>query len=699
MAKSAAERAAQYRERKKMNGEKTSRGVSFQNKAKWEVGEFIALDGEGESVGELEKFEMGTEGKIYYAKNHDYTLLAASSGESLFNNGRRLDTYACIDFLCDLSDDHPKAIFVIFAGSYDVNHMLMFGFDREILQQISRGERYQFKHKEKYYDIEYRSRKSLNIRRGLSFKQDKKTGKFIQQWESKIIIWDVWGFFQDSFVVVIEKWLGKDWYYYQLIKDMKLKRGDFANVEQSKINAYNAAELDTLVAIMNKVRAAISGLDLKCSRWDGAGAVAAAIMKKHNIKEFKAPTDEGIIEAVRCAYAGGRIEVCKIGRHDGLVYDYDVNSAYPSVNQYMPCLLHGQWHHIVADVMPIKGFVLVHLKFQFADDLPFYPLFYRTEKMQISFPREGEGWYWLPEALAALECPGHVEVLEYYIWEADCKHQPFHWIGSYYDTRQKWVKNATEEWQRGGEKIIKLGLNSLYGKTAQQLGGTPDKPPVYHQLEWAGYITSATRARLFLAAIANPSVVIGFATDGIFTTAKLEIECSTTKAMGAWELKEPVPVGMTIAMAGVYWWHLEGENYSHFSRGFDKDSMKTPDKILQAWKEGKNEIDIPMHRLIGMGSACTSDTLWKMRGRFTEGVRTLRLDGKSHKRQPINVKRDKPHKQLVNNEPSYNFEYDKGQGLQGCSYPYPVLWLSGQLTDDYEADLELQKELFDSENI
>jgi hypothetical protein len=106
-----------------------------------------------------------------------------------------------------------------------------------------------------------------------------------------------------------------------------------------------------------------------------------------------------------------------------------------------------------------------------------------------------------------------------------------------------------------------------------------------------------------------------------------------------------------------------------------------------------------MRRLIGLGSACASESLWKMRGRFTEGFRTLRLDGKSHKRQPINVKTAKPHNKLVNLDPSYNLEYDNGNGLQGCSHPYPIIWLDSAHSDDYEHDLELQKEFFDMENI
>jgi hypothetical protein len=270
------------------------------------------------------------------------------------------------------------------------------------------------------------------------------------------------------------------------------------------------------------------------------------------------------------------------------------------------------------------------------------------------------------------------------------------WIEEYYATRQQWARAPTEEWQKGGEKIIKLGLTSLYGKTAQQLGGTSDRPPTYHQLEWAGYITSFTRARLYRAAITNPENIIGFATDGFFSTQPLNIGATDKKIMGDWEVKQPLPVGLTIALAGVYWWHHDDGGFTHFSRGFDKDYMKTPELILKAWREGKTTVDIPMRRLIGMGSACASDALWSMRGRFAEGLRSLRLDGKSHKRAPCDIRKSKPHQQLVALKPTRNVEYE--YGLQEDSFPYPVKWLQG-VDDDYENDLELTREIEDSLNI
>lgn len=696
-AKSRAEIQASYRERKKSMGQRAPSGKA-KNNSKWALAQFIALDGEGENDGVQEKFIVGSDETVYHAAPHKYTLLSASTGESLFNGKKRLDSQACIDWLCDLSDEYPRAIFIIFAGGYDINHMLLYGFTRKNLKTVSAGDVFQYKVGEEIYEIEYRARKSLTLRRGREWKTND-FGDTYPIWKSRIVIWDVFGFFQENFVGVMRKWLGSDYKHFKLIQDMKNKRGDFDKVAQKLINQYNDAETEALVAIMQKVHAAVKGLNLKCHRWDGAGSVAAAMFRKHAIKQFKAGQDQLPKEvqfAARCAYAGGRIEVCKIGFHDGPVYDYDINSAYPSMMKDLPCLKCGAWSH--GNGTPPPGFTLVKLRYNFQAGQRFYPLFYRTKRMQISFPSDGAGWYWYPEYQAALACAGDVDVLEYWHYKSSCDHKPFTWIEDYYETRKQWLKAPASDWRSGGEKILKLGTNSLYGKCAQQLGGTDTCPPSYHQIEWAGYITSATRAKLYLAACTRPYTIIGFATDGIFATDELLLGLSEDRELGAWSLKQPIPVGMTIAMAGVYWWH-EGENkFTHFSRGFDKDTMKTPHNILAAWARGDDILDIPMRRLIGMGTACTSDTLWKMRGRFVIGTRKIRLDGKSHKRIACDVKKSKPHKKLIDLEASPNAEY--GYGDQDLSFPYPIKWADGDgVRDAYEQDLEISRENEDTSNI
>jgi len=96
------------------------------------------------------------------------------------------------------------------------------------------------------------------------------------------------------------------------------------------------------------------------------------------------------------------------------------------------------------------------------------------------------------------------------------------------------------------EYILKIGLNSLYGKFAQSVGSRR-----FRNICYAGYITSRTRAALYNALAGTRGGlqnVIGFATDGIFTTAPLDLPIS--KKLGGWSLERYRH--SVFLMAGVY---------------------------------------------------------------------------------------------------------------------------------------------------
>lgn len=657
-------------------------------------GYFIGIDGEGEEYGQHETFMIGdsidpvtkVKGTPYTSRPHRYTLLAASTGDKVINRAG-LTTIECFNFLCDLRDKHPLGILVIFSGMYDFNHMLKDGFDKEQMKKLCAGESVYFEYQGVKYGVELRSRKCIMIRRGM---YKGKTGKVL--WQSKVVVWDVWGLFQGAFVEVIEKWIGKDYKHYNLIKYMKAKRGEFENVGSEVIEAYNAAELEALVEIMNQVRECSKNLGLHFTRWDGAGAVAASMLKKNNIRNSISVTPQNLIEAVRCAYSGGRIEVCKIGNYEGKVYDYDINSAYPSILPSLPDMSGGEWSYGMDSAVP-NGFTIVHCKYHFCDDLPFYPLYYRTELKEISFPQFGEGWYWHPEYVQACNVPGLLEVIEWWHYEPKLPN-PFLWVRNYYEKRRDMINNPVEKWYTGGEKMLKLGCNSIYGKLVQQVGYKQSRLPPFHQMEWGGYITSAIRAKLFGAGFSDCDNIIGFATDGIFSKAPLKLDISESKEFGKWELKKPVPDGITIAMPGVYWWHTGKEEYQHFSRGFDKKTMRTPDIILDAWKRGEREVTIPTRKIIGLPTALTSDVFWHLRARFCDTVKKLTIDGGGHKRMPCDVVKDKPYKNLISLEVSPNIVYQ--ERAQGCSFPYPLAWENDSQLFKY---LDKEKDEEDTRNI
>lgn len=194
------------------------------------------------------------------------------------------------------------------------------------------------------------------------------------------------------------------------------------------------------------------------------------------------------------------------------------------------------------------------------------------------------------------------------------------------------------------------------------------------------------------AAIQKPHAIIGFATDGLFSTEPLDLDCPDEKVLGAWEYQQHD--GITMVMPGVYWLH-DGETTTHYSRGFDKREMSSADFVHLAWERRQPDVKVELERLIGLGSACASKDYWTMRGAFAKSTRTLCLDGDNSKRYPINLTFDRPHLGLVDTAPRDHFM----PNLLGIpeSAPYPISWLDGGLRSDPDGEAADDMETLDAE--
>lgn len=673
----------------------------------WETGEFVAIDGEGFSEGEEIIHHVGAAKTRYSRRAHFYAYLAASDGASVYAPVR-LGLFQCLRFLCDVVVRNPRAILVAFGASYDVCNMVCHHLNGDEIRRLigqgsGRREMVTVQDDEHVYRLEYRARKCLTIQRWRigekRFTRDKNGNRVLTP-HLTARLWDVWGFFQDSFVGVLEKWLPGD-PDYQFIKRMKGERSIFERSEMPAIRDYNAAELRCLAKVMARVRDAINDLGLKIARWDGAGAIAAAMLQFHKVKAHKRELPPDVFEAARRAYSGGHIEACKIGYHAGAVHHYDINSAYPAIFCELPSLAHGEWVS-GDDGDPPAGHTMVRVSWAFPEGLPFYPLFYRCDDGSIIYPARGSGWYWWAEYRAAVQFGAEhggqtlrVEGWHHFRTTGDLVERPFSWVEDYYRRRQRYIGAAKSGgFTSGPEKIIKLGLNSLYGKTAQQIGARLDKNgelrlPPFFQLDWAGAVTAGCRAKMMVAAMQKPAAIIAFATDGLFSTEPLDLYCPVEKELGAWEYQ--LHDGMTIVMPGVYWLHKAGEKPRHYSRGFDKREMSDAEFIHAAWRERRERVDISLTRMVGLGSATISKEFWAMRGCFAVSRRWLVLDGDNSKRYPINIARARPHKGLVNTV-ARDHTLSNILGVEPpMSAPYPIAWLDG---DAFERDL-LEGEMAD----
>lgn len=692
-------------------------------KSMFERGEFVAVDGEGFSDGAAVSLTIGAKQTQYNAIDHRYGLLMDSDGNEAWTPTGRLSTKRCLDFLLDIPLRNKNAIPVIFGGSYDACHMLAFSLERGDVRGLLQsdgiaGRRYlditlSDECGSHDYRLEYRPRKQLTIWRFAAgadkYVAHQKRGG-TRQWklnhEARVTLWDVWGFFQGSFVGAMENWIpdDPDW---QFIRAMKGERSQFERSEIDTIRKYTAAELRCLVTMMERVRASIRSLDLSISRWDGAGAIAGAFFKKNNVRDHMAETPEAVFEAARIAYAGGHIEATVIGHHPGKVWHYDINSAYPHQFRRLPGLAFGTWSHGECGNPP-PGFTLVRLEYHFEAGCPFYPLFYRTDSGAILYPERGSGWYWHDEYAVAREfaeqCGAYTfRVVEWHHFQSSLNSAPFGWIEDAYQVRRDVIMRSRQTGVRDdSHMMIRLGLNSCYGKTAQQVGARYEageiKPPAYFQIEWAGAVTSGCRAQLMQAALQAPQSVISFATDAIFTTSPLDLPCAPEKRLGEWEAH--THEGMTIVMPGVYWLHEADDTTKHFSRGFDKKQMSDCGFVHDAWKRGQDEIGVTQRRMITLGSAMMSENFWQLRGLFVETQRTLKINGLNSKRYPVaDIRKKAPWKQLVRTHPR-ELPEDVGQSLSSLmSAAYPIAWLDQPAEDeaaDFDSSFLADNDTFDS---
>jgi len=539
-------------------------------RAEWEYlnKEFVAWDGEGVTREEGEK--------------QDYVLFANSRGESLSaGEAQYLSTARLFDFI--LRRVRKNTINVIYGASYDWN-MWLRDVPRETLETLYETGEATYG----AYWIKWRPGKTFHIgKRGT---------------KDTALFYDVVSFFQRAFIAACDEYLGDKFAHRDLIVKNKRLRGSFTEEDLAEIAMYCDAELENLVSLMNELRERLYRAGLKVSRWDGPGAIAVALFQQHGIKEHLRRTEYAESDAVRAAYFGGRFEVIKTGYVENAVYEYDVNSAYPWALQDVPSMARGHWETHPHYVDPGTDFALYHVTFAGTEehfDKP-YPLPFRREDGNVCFPQYVTGWYWGPEIATALKYVelygGTIDVLETRVFVPASDVKPFAFIGPLYQKRRA-LKAAGD----GAHVGIKLGLNSMYGKLAQQVGWseTPDglRLPPYHQLEWAGYVTSRCRAAVFGAVLPDLSQVIAFETDAMFTTEKLEVEEGAQ--LGQWEYTEFSD--MLYLQSGTYFAH-EGGKAVDKTRGVDRGEL-TFDDAYSALKDGRSTVPAKLTRFNALGIA------------------------------------------------------------------------------------------------
>jgi hypothetical protein len=473
------------------------------------------------------------------AEGNNYTLLCDSDGRSVYKWGG-LSTVECFDFLLSASSER----LCCFGLNYDSNNWLK-DLHKDLLWQLWKHKKTVFVRGSSEYLISWIPGKEITIRKGL--------GKDCP----KVNIVECYGFFQCSFEKACQSWgipVPDE------ITKMKAKRGTFTKAERARVTAYCQTECMLLSDLMGKLQEQCERVDITPKKWIGSGQLGAALLERKGVAHHYR-TDQEICPTVAAhgailhSYFGGRVEAYAQGDFSP-AFVYDINSAYPAAAMQLPSLKGARLERVYSYDPGLPNAIwYCHWKSE-RDLVTPFPT---RRKQQIYYPVEGDGWYHAPEVRAAISAGHDIRVSEGWNLVGKSKARPFDWVGDVYAYRRDLKAKGD-----AGERVVKLALNSMYGKLAQGMGGWGGAPR-WQSYYWAGKITAYTRAKLMeLMARQTPLMV---ATDGlVFQHALPDVE--DTDELGGWSSKSLE--GFFVVQPGVYLaWEWAGEFvWQAKSRGF-----------------------------------------------------------------------------------------------------------------------------------
>lgn len=505
-------------------------------------------------------FIIGIDGEGGGRKPHRYFYLAAAGEDDrVFDvedqNG--LTTEACLDFLVALPTVFTK-----------LNRCLVFGYSlgydyTKILGDLPDDKLYALFHEQdrekdgaflpvywKDYKLNYMN-KRLSIAKGIWYETT--TGRKFQAYQS-VVVWDIFRFYQGPFVAALTDWKTGGQETIDWIRSMKEQRYKLDALPMSRVRRYCLDECRLLVKLGRQLLSAHKDAGLDLRHYFGAGSTGGAMLRKLGVKEYIEPTSIHIRLPVAKAFFGGRFENSVVGPIHTPIVNSDISSAYPYRIYSLPCLVHGRWEYVVSPSRrAIEAATLALLAVEWnCTGSTWGPFPIRQRDGTVLFPlsanRSQDCWVWKPEFLAAKSrWKSGVRASQAWLYTQECDHRPFQEIPAYYLERIRLGKD-------GPGIVLKLGMNSEYGKLAQSKGHNPP----FQSWIWAGNITSGTRAQLLEVLPRDDHDVLSMATDGVTSLHALDYPtpidtgtASTGKPLGGWETKT-YEAGMFYARPGIY---------------------------------------------------------------------------------------------------------------------------------------------------
>lgn len=536
------------------------------------------------------RYWAGVDGEGVGRDPHRYVYLARvdTMGRSDYvEDERGLPTRACLDFLLDSPTDARVAGYYL---GYDWTMILKDLPDKSIYRLLrpesrtlprDEGSGFSFV-RWKDYRLHY-----------LGGMMRIKAGK------RSVTVWDLGRFFQAPFVDSLKNWgIGLD--VVARIERMKGERENFTELTD-EMRRYCLDECHTLAQLAESLEGAHESINLRPKSWHGPGSTAGVALHTMGIGQKRGEIPSGVAAAASYAFFGGRFEHSMLGRagpaREGAadytasrdippfhtlpgvecegVHGYDIVSAYPYQAYNLPCLEHGRWEYATEE-RALRGVTsaCVHYRLHDTGRVSWGPLPCRLDTGSIVFARGGfSGWCWLPEWRVAQHWSG-LEFLGAWCLYSDCDCRPFARVLPWFRERVLMGKS-----QRG--RVLKLALNSIYGKLAQSVG-----TPKYGSRVWAGMITSGTRAQLLelLLRHRNAASVLALATDGLYSTERLVLPPGPLEPdlLGSWE--HEAHGAMVFVRPGIYW------SESEYAKR-DAGEIESKDVTLRARGLGRKKLD------------------------------------------------------------------------------------------------------------
>lgn len=496
----------------------------------------------------------GVDGEGWTDKSGKHHYITFTVGNETLYTGEPLTMLEVFEFLTSRPVE-KNLYYVSYFFDYDVTMIL-----RQLAQDSPEEAKTLFERQSflwyYHYGIRYIPKKRFMVKR---WSDDDST--------KAVIVHDVQGFFQCSFVDALEKYAIGTKREREKVAGMKALRGEFTPAMAKKIISYSELECKLLAKLVEGLRDRGEQVAINPSPYEGPGPMAARALAsyygKDEFEDDKARIPQAVISMSAKAYYGGRFEITAHGPVKGPVYQYDINSAYPAAMLELPCLTHGDWKKGVK-----SGLYLAEIDWRYQGRkhtgaaMPF-PV--RTEQGSIVFPESGSGWYWSHEIELARKAGHHIKIKTAYSYMKNCDCMPFAWVSHLYRERQK-----MEAERKGTGIILKLVLNTLYGKMVQS------RPALgrWNNMLYGSLITSLTRAKIFEVYLETP--VLMFATDAVFTLEKIPRRF-IFDGLGGFDFAARYNE-LTLFQPGIYFSHGEAK---FKTRGVPKKTFREYAKALE----------------------------------------------------------------------------------------------------------------------